>query len=220
MLSRFLSKCERPEDPTACWLWAGAKSTAGYGYIRDDPANGGRAVPAHRVAYQLFVGAIPNGLELDHLCRTPGCVNPRHLEPVSHSVNVARGESIPARFARRSHCPAGHDLRAPGALIFKATGNTRRASRCRLCHNNWTLQRYYSRHDGIRFNHRVTQAHVARIVVLRTMRQTIKEIAANVELPRGTVESILGGRRWSWLTGLSPDANGSGSTNPRRASPR
>lgn len=84
--SRFLSKVTKTNT---CWLWNGAKTKPGYGkmYCHQTKSVEG----AHRVAYALFVGPIPSGLDLDHLCRVRGCVNPAHLEPVTRSVNVLRG---------------------------------------------------------------------------------------------------------------------------------
>ncbi len=73
----------QPEPNTGCHLWAGAVSGRGYGYYR------GRR--AHRVAYEATFGAIPQGLVLDHLCRQPLCVNPKHLEAVTHRTNSMRG---------------------------------------------------------------------------------------------------------------------------------
>lgn len=76
-----------------CWLWTGAIQSGGYGEIR----HLGRTRLAHRVSYEVHVGPIPIGLQLDHLCRNTRCVNPTHLEPVTQSVNVRR-----AFAARRS----------------------------------------------------------------------------------------------------------------------
>ena len=72
--------------PSACWLWVGSRQSMGYGNL----SFGGRHQLAHRVAYQLGVGAIPDGLELDHLCRVLRCVNPAHLEPVTRQENLRR----------------------------------------------------------------------------------------------------------------------------------
>lgn len=85
----------------------------------------------HRVAYELFVGPIPDGLELDHLCRTGWCVNPNHLEPVTHEENMRR--------TRVTVCRAGlHDLTDPDN--HKITGGK---MRCRLCANAYAMRRYY-----------------------------------------------------------------------------
>lgn len=75
-----------PEPNTGCWLWTGCQSTA---YGRYHVANMAMR-PAHRVAYTALVGPIPKGLELDHRCCTPACVNPQHLDPVTSAENVRR----------------------------------------------------------------------------------------------------------------------------------
>jgi|WetSurMetagenome_2_1015567.scaffolds.fasta_scaffold898528_2 hypothetical protein len=91
-----------------CWDWAGAKSTAGYGLI----GGGRRGAPllsAHRLVYETLVGPIPDGLVTDHLCRNRACVNPDHIEIVTHRVNILRGTGASARNASKTHCPAGHE---------------------------------------------------------------------------------------------------------------
>lgn len=73
--------------PSRCWIWTGARNHAGYGHMGVDGRNQG----AHRVSYELNVGPIPDGLHIDHLCCTPACVNPLHLEPVTNQENTLRG---------------------------------------------------------------------------------------------------------------------------------
>lgn len=77
----------------------------------------GVRIYAHRHAYELVHGEIPSALVLDHLCRVRWCCNPTHLQPVSNEENILRGESPPARNARKTACPQGHDyvVRAGGA---------------------------------------------------------------------------------------------------------
>ena len=93
------------EPITKCWNWTGAINDGGYGRV-NVPKIGYRY--AHRVSYERYIGKIPDNLYLDHLCRNRRCVNPDHLEPVSHKENVLRGESPSARCARQIKCIHGH----------------------------------------------------------------------------------------------------------------
>jgi hypothetical protein len=91
-----------------CWLWTGAISK-GYGRFGITIAfKSYRMLQAHRWAYEYWIGLIPAGLELDHLCRVRACVNPNHLEPVTTRINLLRGRGISARNAAKTHCPEGH----------------------------------------------------------------------------------------------------------------
>lgn len=104
-MDRFWDKVE-VGHPLGCWEWTGAK-VRGYGrfWTRE------RQVMAHRHAYEELVGPIPEGLVLDHLCRNTGCVNPDHVEPVTHAENVRRGAAGAVNGAReraKTHCPTGH----------------------------------------------------------------------------------------------------------------
>lgn len=101
---RFWAKVEVTEG---CWLWRGYIDAAGYGRFTSD----GTPI-AHRVAYQFIVGRIPEGMELDHLCRQRNCVNPDHLEPVTHHVNMLRGCQ-----AQQTHCINGHPFDAENTRI-------------------------------------------------------------------------------------------------------
>jgi hypothetical protein len=76
------------EPNTGCWLWTGAVAP-GTGYARIHAYGMNRN--AHKVSYMELVGPVPDGLDLDHLCRVRCCVNPKHLEPVTHQVNCQRG---------------------------------------------------------------------------------------------------------------------------------
>ena len=103
MESRFWTKVEKTDR---CWIWKAA-IVRGYGYFRVKD----KLIRAHRFAYELLIGPIPDGLGLDHLCRTRACVRPSHLEPVSCAENIARGETGLMRGAQqraKTHCPQGH----------------------------------------------------------------------------------------------------------------
>ena len=99
---RFWAKVQREGD-AQCWLFLGSR-TRGYGKFY----NGGKYTYAHRYAYELLVGPIPDELQLDHLCRVRHCVNPAHLEAVTHQVNGLRGTSPLADNARKTECVRGH----------------------------------------------------------------------------------------------------------------
>lgn len=75
------------DGPGGCWIWTGSVEGKGYGH----PTIAGKKHPAHRLAYELLVGPVPEGLHLDHLCRVRRCVNPEHLEPVTSRENSLRG---------------------------------------------------------------------------------------------------------------------------------
>ncbi len=96
---------EKVNKTDTCWLWTGAKTKYGYGMIWV----GGRYAMAHRYSYERFVGPIPKGLDIDHLCRVIACVNPAHLEPVTHRENLLRGNTVAAAHAAVTHCPQGHE---------------------------------------------------------------------------------------------------------------
>lgn len=122
---RFWNKVSRSDS---CWLWAGAILKNGYGYAWD----GQRARLAHRFAYELKKGLIPDGLVIDHLCRVPACVNPDHLEAVTQMENVWRGEGPRVQRERRlgqTHCKRGNHPLAGDNLYVDKRG--RRA--CREC---------------------------------------------------------------------------------------
>ncbi len=100
---RFWAKVDK-RGPEGCWLWLGRKESKGYGQFECK----GIFNVAHRFAYELLLGPIPEGLTLDHLCRNRACVNPDHLEPTLHRDNVLRGVNACATNARVTHCPEGH----------------------------------------------------------------------------------------------------------------
>lgn len=95
---------DRIDKTGSCWLWTLAKNTGGYGVWTVDR----RQFLVHRLAYELWVGEIPPGLTVDHLCRVRSCCNPAHLEIVTRGENSLRGDGPAAVNARKTHCPKGH----------------------------------------------------------------------------------------------------------------
>ncbi len=102
-----------PEPNSGCWLWTGGVDRAEYGNFSDE----GRNWRAHRWAYEHYVGPIPDGLQLDHLCRVHCCVNPAHLEAVPGRVNYLRGIGPTAVNARKAICKRGHPLEGDNLSI-------------------------------------------------------------------------------------------------------
>ena len=96
-----------PEPNTGCWLWLG--TLFGKGYARCHWTGLGTCA-AHRVSYEAFVGPIPDGLTIDHLCRVKCCVNPQHLEPVTNRENFFRSNNPIALQIHKTHCKHGHPL--------------------------------------------------------------------------------------------------------------
>lgn len=115
-----------------CWLWTRAKNAYGYGVFQLVPTykgKGGKQVKAHRHAYELLVGPIPDGMQLDHLCRVRSCVNPDHLQPVDNRTNALRGQGFTAKNAKKTHCPQGHPYDEKNTYHAPKTG----WRQCRTC---------------------------------------------------------------------------------------
>ncbi len=125
--TRFWSKVNKDGplwEGTPCWLWTDHRRD-GYGSIYGEDK---RNQYAHRIAYTIIRGPIPEGLQIDHLCRVRHCVNPKHLEPVTAYENWRRGNGPAAINARRTHCKRGHPFTAENTRM-------KQSSRvCRQCH--------------------------------------------------------------------------------------
>ena len=104
---RFWSKVEFTDT---CWLWTRATHN-GYGWFSGEHRQSNFA---HRWSYEFCVGEIPEGLQIDHLCRIRHCVNPDHLEPVTQQVNISRGY-----YATKTHCPRAHAYAGTNLRINK-----------------------------------------------------------------------------------------------------
>jgi len=121
------------DKTTDCWLWTGSKHNEGYGRIRTrrPPRN----LMAHRVSYEINVGPIPKGLTIDHLCRNKGCVNPKHLESVTNIENIMRGNGLPVRNSRKTHCVRGHEFTPENIRRNPNRLNRRLCIKCEVARN-------------------------------------------------------------------------------------
>lgn len=123
---RFWEKVA-PEPNSGCWLWLGGLNDSGYGRMTIGRNKNFRA---HRWAYLFYVGSIPPGLELDHKCRVRSCVNPAHLEPVTHLINSRRGQGGKYQ-TLRTHCPHGHPYDSQNTKIIDGK------RKCLICMRGW-----------------------------------------------------------------------------------
>jgi hypothetical protein len=136
-LDRFIGKVDKngpiPEcapDLGPCWLWTGSVMPRGYGKVTIAK----RRLLAHRIAYEAFVGPIPEGLTLDHLCRVRRCVNPGHLEPVTVRENTLRSPVAPAAInARKTHCVHGHEFSPENTRVQFRRSDQGEHRICRAC---------------------------------------------------------------------------------------
>ena len=119
----------------SCWLWIGAKTSTGYGGFFD----GTRTISSHIFSYESLVGPVPSGKVLDHVCETPLCVNPAHLEPVTH------GENIKRHFVRnpRTKCEQGHSL-SDGNIVIRKGYKT-----CLACERKYQKEYYQKRKSAV-----------------------------------------------------------------------
>lgn len=103
--------------PDGCIVWIAGKTNKGYGLGNKD----GIKTTAHRLSYLINVGEVPNGMEIDHLCKNTLCINPKHLEAVTRKVNIGRGSK-----AQQTHCVNGHKFTSSNTYFKKSNG-------CRVC---------------------------------------------------------------------------------------
>lgn len=123
-LKRFMEKVDTDPD-SDCWLWSGYKTSKGYGQFRNGE---GKTVRAHRWIYMFSAGEIPEGLELDHVCGVRHCVNPDHLEAVTHGENLRRG-GWGNQNVHKTECHRGHPFSGENLYVRPNDGN--RA--CKAC---------------------------------------------------------------------------------------
>jgi hypothetical protein len=110
--------------PSGCWIWMGSTTAEGYGRFSIDR----KGMYAHRASHELFVGPVPDGFQVDHLCRRTRCVNPMHLQAVPPRVNLLRSMGITAMAAAKTRCSEGHLFDSENTYI-----DPRGRRQCRIC---------------------------------------------------------------------------------------
>lgn len=124
--TRFWKKVDKT---STCWNWTGARTSGGYGNFSIVAVRKNQDwIVAHRYAYQQLIGPVPDGMDLDHLCRNRRCVNPAHLEAVSRRENLLRGNTLIAKQIKQTECKRGHSLSGKNLQI---TSQGKR--NCRTC---------------------------------------------------------------------------------------
>lgn len=167
MAEQFWATVDKSGD---CWIWQGPRNPEGYGRRAH--------VYAHRLAYELSKGEIPEKFVIDHLCCNPPCVNPDHLEAVTHGENLRRGRQRSPQIL----CKRGHDLNAWGRM----TKDGRRD--CRLCQkerrkNPTPEQRELARQRGRRYSARKWAAMTPEQRVARAASRRAERARAKAETP-------------------------------------
>lgn len=133
---RLLARSVRDEN--GCLRWTGALDGKGYGriYLGGGKA-GARITGTHQAAYREWVGPIPDGMEIDHLCKVTDCLEPTHLEAVTHRENILRSDNFAGRFARQTHCKYGHEFTPENTYVPLKRGGRH----CRECHRIYEAER-------------------------------------------------------------------------------
>lgn len=185
---------KRVIDDNGCWIWQGQrhkKPHGDYGYLHIEWNGVHKTHRAHRLAYEVFVGPIPEGLEIDHLCRNTLCMNPEHLEPVTHTENMRRRLDI-----NKSYCVNGHEFSPENTYI-----NTRGRKECRTCKKasrERTSKFYIDKRAGLignKMRGRLTSEDVAKIRQLSQEGHTFADLGRMFQVSGNHIGNIVKGKK-------------------------
>jgi len=119
---------------TDCWKWLASKTKTGYGRFR----SGKECIPSHRFSFELYKGKVPEGLEINHICNNTSCVNPSHLEAITHQENCLKGDvGNNNQNSRKTHCQKGHPI--TGDNLYMLPDGRRQ---CVICKREWRRIQY------------------------------------------------------------------------------
>lgn len=182
-LARFNAKINR-DGAGGCWLWTASTGSHGYGQTWD----GNNVLLAHRVAHQLWIGPIPDGLVVDHLCNIKRCVNPAHLEAKTDRENVLRGVGPTAKLARQTHCQHGHPLAGDNLRV-----TTRGYRQCRSCERASNLSRRTTQlaADGRPVGNRRVDIDADYVVKRRGEGASMRQIGREVGADHKVISNLL-----------------------------
>ena len=136
-------------DEVGCWLWTGRLSNERYAqFTVTQTGYPTVTLSGHKVSYELHNGRVPDGMVLDHLCRTRHCVNPDHLEVVRQRVNTLRSPiALGSINAAKTHCPQGHPYSPENTYVYRLKTRSTTTRTCKTCRAE-QRRRWLARKNG------------------------------------------------------------------------
>lgn len=196
-IARFWSKVDKNGPVPAhrpelgkCWRWLGSFTERGYSQFWSK----GKMRRAHVFSFALNGGVVPSGLELDHLCRNRGCVNPSHLEPVTHRENMLRSDSPPAWHIRQTHCLRGHEFTKENTKLSRS--GERRCRKCIAIRNKKGYAPVRSGNYEDCGNAKLTRERIREIHTRSRSGVPRKTLCIEFDISYSAIEKILRGVRW------------------------